>query len=132
MNNVRAWLEELERIISVYEREVEDAIHAVDLAKSRLTGAESHLEAARHFLEMEKERLAAQSPPLQLSLKDACTRAVQEKSREKGRAKIKDIIDWLAGHGIELKTEYPSRAIHAALIHAKDVRKVEPGTYEAI
>ena len=125
---MKAWLEDLEGIVAAYERQVEEADRAVELAQSRLKGAQGHLDIAKHFLDMERERLAAESPPRRLSLKDACTRAVQEK----GRANNKEIMDWLIGHGINLKTEYPSRAIHAALMHSKGIKRVAPGTYEAV
>jgi len=128
MNDRRAWLEELEESVAAYEREVADATRAVEAAKGRLTGAELHLRIAKDFLELERGRFAANSPLDGLGLKELCIRAI----RDKGRATIKEIIEWLGSHGVKLDTKYPGRAIHAALMHATGVKKVAPRTYEAI
>lgn len=126
MKDQRLWLEELEATVSRYEREVTDAAHAVDAAQGCLAGAERDLQIARNFLEMERQRLASESPLTQMRLKEACIFAV----RDKGRATIKEIIEWLEKRGYKLEQDFPGRAVHAALIRAAEVRKVEPATYE--
>lgn len=126
MGDRKAWLEDLEEGVSRYEREVEDAARVVDAAQTRLVSAQSHLEIAKNFLELERQRFASRSSLDGVSPKDACTLAV----REMGRATIKDIIKWLEQRGFKLDTEFPGRAVHAALLHASEVIKVAPATYE--
>lgn len=126
MDNQKRWLEELEEIVSRYEREVKDAGHAAEMVQSRLAGAERDLSVAKNFLEMERRKFASRSSLDGMLPKDACTLAV----REMGRATIKEIIEWLEKRGFKLETEFPGRAVHAALLHASEVIKVAPATYE--
>jgi hypothetical protein len=127
MKNRNDWLEELAQTVAEYEHRVEEARRAVELARTRLVGAERDFELARSFWELEKGKVSAESPLNEVSLKEACVRAV----REKGRATIKEITEWLEIHGMRLDTNFPGRAVHAALMHASGVKKVAPGTYEA-
>lgn len=122
-----AWLDRLEEIVRAYERETESAQQATKSAQDRLESAQRRLEVAKNFLDLERQRLARESPFGHMSVKEACILAI----RDKGRATTKEIIGWLEQRGFKLETAFPGRAIHAALMHAPEVRKVAPGTYEA-
>jgi len=126
--NRTTWLEELEESVSRYEREVADATRAVDAVQTRLKTAQKHLEVAQNFLEIERQRFASECPVERMTPKEACALAVQEK----GRATIKEIIQWLEKRGVTFDTKFPGRTVHAALLHASGIKKVAPGTYEAI
>jgi hypothetical protein len=122
-------LSQLEKSVAFYRSEVERAREAVERAQTTLTGAERDLQIALNFLEIERRRLAATNgakPYKEMPLRDACVAIV----RKKGRATTREIVDALKAGGFEFETEFPGRAIHTALMRAKDVRKVASGTYE--
>lgn len=126
MNDQREWLGKLRAIVEQYEREVAEAERAVQAAQDRLRTAQKSLGTAESFLVMETEKVAGESPA-QVPLGKAAAAIV----REKGTATISDIIQALEARGFNLETSFKGRAIHAALLHASDIKKVAPGTYEA-
>jgi exonuclease VII small subunit len=119
----------LEISVRFYEGEVKNAREAVDRAQTRLAGAERDYQIAMSFLELERRRLSTSGPTpfSEMTLRDACVSIV----RQKGKATTKEIIEALEKGGLKLETEFPGRAIHTALMRAKEVRKVGPGTYES-
>lgn len=119
----------LEMTVRFYEGDVNNAREAVEQAQTRLSGAERDLQIALNFLELEKRRLDRSSPaPFSgMSLGDACASIV----RQKGKATAQEIVAALEKGGYKFKTKFPGRAIHTALMHAKEVRKIGPGTYES-
>jgi len=121
----------LEESVGYYEQQVEAAQEAFDRAKASLEAAQRNLAVARSFYDLEKRRLQPDAGPssrfAEMALREACVTIVMQA----GRATTKEILEQLRDGGHELRTPFPGRAIHAALIRARGVRKVAPGTYEA-
>jgi hypothetical protein len=120
----------LEESVRFYRQEVDSAREAVERAQTRLAGAERDLQTALNYLELEKRRLGATSgsaPFSGMSLRDACASIVGQK----GRATTEEIVAALEKGGYRFETKFPGRAIHTALMHAPEVIKVAPGTYES-
>jgi hypothetical protein len=126
MDTQREWLDKLQAIVHQYKQGVTEAERAVAAAQSRLEGARKDLEVAEHFLVMETAKVSNESPG-QVPLGKAAAAII----REKGTATIREIIATLEARGFKLETNFPGRAIHAALLHASGIKKIAPGTYEA-
>lgn len=128
MDDQQEWLDKLRTTADQYRHEVAEAERAVQAVQGRLDGAKRDLEIAENFLVMETERVTNESPFGQMPLGKAAATIVGEKET----ATISEIIVALEARGFKFETTFPGRAIHAALMHATGVKKVAPGTYEAI
>jgi hypothetical protein len=121
----------LEQSVRFYEEQLKMAQEVFDRAQANLHLAQRNLALARSFFDMEKRRLQPDAAPdsrlAGMSLREACITIVMEK----GRATSDDIARELAAANYGLRTRFPRRAIHAALMHARGVRKVGSGIYEA-
>lgn len=114
-----------------YEQQVQAAQEAFDRAKASLEAAQRNLAVAKSFYDLEKRRLQPDAGPsrrfAEMALREACVTIVMQA----GRATTKEILEQLRDDGRELTTRFPGRAVHAALIRARGVRKAGPGIYEA-
>jgi len=121
----------LEQSVRYYEKQLEGAQQAFDRARANLEVAQRNLALAKGFYELEKRRLQPDAGPstrfAEVTLREACVTIVIEN----GRATTAHIVKELRDGGHELRTRFPGRAIHAALIRAPGVRKVGSGLYEA-
>lgn len=121
----------VEKSLHYWEEQAEMAEQAFERARAQLAAAQKKVEIARNYYEMERDRLhpeaRASSRFSGMTLREACLTIVGQS----GRATIREIVDQLRAGGYELKTKFPGRAIHAALIRAPGVRKAGPGVYEA-
>lgn len=121
----------LEKSLQYYEKQVQAAQEVFDRAQDSLDMAQRNLALARSFYDLEKRRLHPDAGPsarfAAMTLREACATIVIES----GRATTAHIVKELREGGQELRTPFPGRAIHAALMRARGVRKVSSGVYEA-
>lgn len=122
----------LQESVHYYEKQVQAAQEAFDRANANLEAAQRNLALAKSFYELESRRLQPEAAPSRrfadMTLREACVTIVMQS----GRATANEIVEQLRDGGHELTTSFPGRAIHAALIRAREVRKVGPGVYQAV
>lgn len=122
----------LEESVHYYEKQVQAAQEAFDRTKASLETAQRNLALAKSFYELEKRRLQPDAGPsirfAGMTLREACVTIVMQS----GRATTNEIVQQLRDGGHQLATAFPGRAVHAALIRAREVRKVGPGVYQAV
>ncbi len=126
-------LENLLYLVRAYEGDVQDAEQKLSEAQTYLDGNRTRLEQAKALVADAEERFGeelsvlASSPFAGLSLRDAAQQVIRGAD---GKAlQDKEIIRRLVEQGFPFETEFPGRAIHAALIRVDEVQKVASGVY---
>ena len=131
----RTLIENLKYMVQKYQEDVDVQREGVRLAEERVRAAEDRLVKAQALLEFEAARLGKQfrlldeNPYAGLTLRNAALKVIRRKSPKP--VTFKDLETELTPYGYLKDTQYPSRALHAALIGAADVERVEPGTYRS-
>ena len=131
----RVLIENLKYMVEKYQQAVETEKQNVKAAEERLKDAEDRLargEALLHFearLLDKQFKLLDESPYAGLTLREAALKIIRRKAPRS--VTFKDLESELSPYGYFKRTQYPSRALHAALIGAAEAERVEPGTYRS-